>query len=61
MEASWPGFLLGCDPGPCLILRSPSPGQAKGAHLVYLHRRGAGVRGQVRPFQVKGPKREGWG
>lgn len=32
-----------------------------GAHLVYLHRRGAGIRGQVRPFQVKCPEREGWG
>lgn len=29
-----------------------------GAHLVYLHRRGAGVRGQVGPFQVKCPGRE---
>lgn len=36
------------------------PRQVRGerAYLVYLYCRGAGIRGQVRPFQVKCPERE---
>lgn len=57
-------ILAGCHPGLCPTRQTPGPAQiprqvrGERAHLVYLHCRGAGVRGQVRPFQVKCPERE---
>lgn len=50
----------------CRILTPTAPSAAQapllaegmGAHLVYLHCCGAGIRGQVRPFQIKCPERE---
>lgn len=40
---------------------SPAHTTQQVAHLVYLHRRGAGICGQVRPLQVKRPEREDMG
>lgn len=60
-------WLLG-NPGPCLLSLDPGRPQlcpnskwvrGEWTYLVYFHRRGAGIRGQVRPFQVKRPEKDG--
>ena len=64
LQRQCPSQHSGCHPGHCPTRQTPGPAQiprqvrGERAHLVYLHRRGAGVRGQVRPFQVKCPERD---